>query len=96
MTVTGSCKTASRKTISHRELRNNSAEILRAVAAGESFVVTNHGSPVAVLTPLAAPEYGGLSVQRADRSRQMRELEPADGRPDETTAESLNVLRGEG
>ncbi|MSV74139.1 MAG: type II toxin-antitoxin system prevent-host-death family antitoxin, partial [Actinobacteria bacterium] len=46
MAVTVSCKTASRKAISHRELRNNSAEILRAVAAGESFVVTNHGSPV--------------------------------------------------
>ncbi len=30
------------KTVSHRELRNNSAGILRAVAAGESFIVTNH------------------------------------------------------
>ena len=86
---------SNRNTVSHRELRNNSAEILRAVAAGESFVVTNHGSPVAVLAPVGGPDYGGLSVQRADRSRQMRELEPADGRPDETTAESLNVLRGE-
>lgn len=95
MAVTVSCKTVSRKTISHRELRNNSAEILRAVAAGESFVVTNHGSPVAVLTPLAAPEYGGLSVQRADRSRQMRELEPAEGRVDETTAESIDFLRAD-
>ena len=96
MAVTVSCKTASRKAISHRELRNNSAEILRAVAAGESFVVTNHGAAVAVLAPVGGPDYGGLSVQRADRSRQMRELEPAEGRVDETTAESLNVLRGEG
>ena len=95
MTVTASRKTVSRKTISHRELRNNSAEILRAVAAGESFVVTNHGSAVAVLTPIAAPEYGGLSVQRADRSRKMRDLEPADGRLDETTAESIDFLRAD-
>lgn len=87
---------SNRNTVSHRELRNNSGEILRAVADGASFVITNHGLAVAVLAPIAAPVYGGLSVQRADRSRQMRELEPADGRPDETTAESLKVLRGEG
>lgn len=37
--------------ISHRELRNNSAEILRRVAAGESFEVTNHGQVVAELSP---------------------------------------------
>lgn len=37
--------------IAHRELRNNSAEILRRVAAGESFEITNHGKVVAVLQP---------------------------------------------
>lgn len=37
--------------ITHRELRNNSADVLRRVAAGESFEVTNHGSVVAVLGP---------------------------------------------
>ena len=68
---------------------------LRAVAAGESFIVTNHGLAVAVLTPIAAPDYGGLSVQRADRTRRIRELEPAEGRLDETTAESIEFLRGE-
>lgn len=95
MSVTVSRETVSCRTISHRELRNNSAEILRAVSAGESFVVTNHGSAVAVLTPIAAPEYGGLSVQRADRARKMRDLEPADGRLDETTAESIDFLRAD-
>ncbi len=95
MTVAASAKTASAKNVSHRELRNNSAEILRAVAAGESFIVTNHGLAVAVLTPIAAPDYGGLSVQRADRTRRIRELEPAEGRLDETTAESIEFLRGE-
>lgn len=40
--------------IAHRELRNNSAEILRRVAAGESFEITNHGEVVAVLQPPAA------------------------------------------
>lgn len=39
------------RTISHRELRNNSAEVLRAVAAGETIEVTNHGEVAAVLVP---------------------------------------------
>ncbi len=40
------------RTISQRELRNNSGEVLRAVAAGESMVITNHGQPAALLTPV--------------------------------------------
>lgn len=39
-------------TISHREMRNNSADVLRRVEAGESFVVTNHGRPVAQIEPV--------------------------------------------
>lgn len=38
-------------TIPHRELRNNSAELLRRAAAGESFEVTNNGRVVAMLVP---------------------------------------------
>ncbi len=50
------------KTISHRELRNNSGEVLRAVAAGESFIVTNNGEPVAELRPVNVHPFGGLNV----------------------------------
>lgn len=39
-------------TISHREMRNNSAEVLRRVEAGETIIVTNHGRPVAQLGPV--------------------------------------------
>lgn len=39
------------KTISQRELRNDSGEVMRRVAAGESFVVTRRGIPVADLLP---------------------------------------------
>jgi prevent-host-death family protein len=39
-------------TISHGELRKNSADVLRRVEAGEKFVVTNHGEPVAELSPI--------------------------------------------
>ena len=44
-------------TISHRELRNNSADILRRVSAGESFDVSNNGVVVAHLSPPEAPRY---------------------------------------
>ncbi|WP_166984118.1 type II toxin-antitoxin system Phd/YefM family antitoxin [Paramicrobacterium fandaimingii] len=42
-------------TISHRELRNNSADVLRRVAAGEAMEVTNRGVVVAHLSPTATP-----------------------------------------
>lgn len=37
--------------IPQRELRNNNAEVLKRVAAGESFVVTRNGEPVADVVP---------------------------------------------
>lgn len=51
------------RSIAHRELRNNSGEVLRRVAAGEAFEVTNHGEVVAVLLPVPAPDRA-LSVVR--------------------------------
>jgi prevent-host-death family protein len=39
-------------TIGQRELRNDNARIIDAVAAGQSFVVTRHGTPVAELRPV--------------------------------------------
>lgn len=35
-------------------MRNNSAEVLRAVEAGETVQVTNHGRVVAVMSPPGA------------------------------------------
>jgi prevent-host-death family protein len=40
------------KTIAQRELRNDNAKVIAAVAAGESFVVTRNGVPVAELRPI--------------------------------------------
>lgn len=40
-------------TIAQRELRNDSADILRRVEAGEEFLVTRNGTPVAELRPAA-------------------------------------------
>ena len=40
------------KTIAQRELRNENAKIIDAVTAGETFVVTRNGEPVAELRPI--------------------------------------------
>ncbi|MFD5826961.1 type II toxin-antitoxin system Phd/YefM family antitoxin [Lentzea sp. NPDC060358] len=42
------------KAIGQRELRNDNAEIMRRVEAGESFVVTRNNKPVAQLSPYHA------------------------------------------
>ncbi len=42
------------KTIAQRELRNENAKVIDAVTAGETFIVTRNGEPVAELRPLRA------------------------------------------
>jgi len=39
------------ESVSHREMRNNSGELLRRVAEGESVLITNGGVPAAVMVP---------------------------------------------
>ena len=41
------------RTITQRELRNDSAAILREVQAGRTLIVTRNGSPVAELRPVS-------------------------------------------
>ena len=55
------------ETISQRELRNDNAEIMRRVEAGESFVVTRNGRPVADLVPHEVPP------KRRKTGREMQE-----------------------
>ncbi|OBI11930.1 prevent-host-death protein [Mycobacterium sp. E2327] len=42
------------RTIAQRELRNDNARVIEAVASGETFVVTRNGEPVAELRPIRA------------------------------------------
>lgn len=80
------------KTISQRELRNDNAEVVRAVEAGETFTVTRRGVPVAELGPVG-------------HEREVRPARPATRRltfsqlrrvPSEvSTAEVLDDLRGD-
>jgi prevent-host-death family protein len=39
------------ESVSQREMRNNSGELLRRVAEGESVLITNGGVPAAVMVP---------------------------------------------
>jgi prevent-host-death family protein len=40
------------RVVPQRELRNNIAKVIEAVAAGQSFRITRNGSPVAELSPV--------------------------------------------
>lgn len=68
------------RTISHRELRNNSAAVLRAVGAGETIEVTNHGEVAAVLVPPSLTPYerlvaaGKVREPRKDRLVDLRNI----------------------
>jgi prevent-host-death family protein len=86
------------RVITHRELRNNSSEVLRAVQAGEIIEVTNHGSAAAILVPPSLTPYERLLAAGKVR---LTEVQPVDLRciprasQETTTAEVLADLRGD-
>lgn len=55
------------ETLSHRELRNQSAEVLRRVQAGATYEITNHGTVVAVISPVPMSDEAGLRIRPAKR-----------------------------
>jgi prevent-host-death family protein len=79
--------------IAQRELRNNNADILNRVEAGESFVVTRNGVAVADVVPHSAdsnppmfPSTKDLTARRRvardsepDRDAWVRDIREADG-----------------
>jgi prevent-host-death family protein len=56
------------RTVTHREMRNSSGEILRAVAAGESIQVSNNGQVAAVISPPNGDALSRLEDQGQARS----------------------------
>ena len=59
------------RTIAQRELRNENAKVIEAVTAGETFIVTRHGEPVAELRPAeltAGPHLATDAVNRRPSS----------------------------
>ncbi|QAY73632.1 type II toxin-antitoxin system prevent-host-death family antitoxin [Agromyces protaetiae] len=85
-------------TISHREMRNNSAEVLRRVESGETITVTNRGRAVAQLIPMPDSVLDELEargqLRRATKPlSSLRGLHPV--QLDESTEEILADLRGD-
>ncbi|MGH3544388.1 MAG: type II toxin-antitoxin system Phd/YefM family antitoxin [Mycobacteriales bacterium] len=62
--------------ITQRELRNQTPEIMRAVENGESFTLTRNGTPIADITPHIRP--GRRSMTGAQVLAAGRELLPID------------------
>lgn len=52
------------ETVTVRDLRNHSAEVLARVADGESLIVTKDGAPVAQVVPLPRRRLSTAEVQR--------------------------------
>lgn len=87
------------RTISHRELRNHSSEVLRAVSGGETIEVTNHGEVAAVLVPPTLDPYERLvaagKVQEPRRDRKVDLRRVARAVAPAPTADILADLRGD-
>lgn len=81
------------RSIPHRELRNNSAAVLREVKAGETLEITNHGEVVAILSPPPASGLPPLQVIPARRPGSFADIKRVKiSRP---SIEILDELRGE-
>lgn len=79
--------------VSHRELRNNSSDLLRAAARGESHTITNNGVPVARLVPLDARPVAPVPTKPAVRRGGFTALPRH--RVAESVASALDELRAE-
>jgi prevent-host-death family protein len=78
------------RVITQRELRNDSAAVLREVQAGHTLVVTRNGTPIAELRPLPPRRFVPRAViadaaahaPRVDFKRQRKDLDAVvDPRP---------------
>jgi prevent-host-death family protein len=74
--------------IASRELRNDTAGVLRRVEAGESLTITTNGRPVAQLVPLPRARRTGMS--RAELISLLNEAQADPGLRDD-----LRELAGE-
>lgn len=69
------------RVISQRELRNNSATIMDAVAAGETFHITRNGVAVAELCPLVR-QRRLTAAELVDRHKKLPRVDHAELRPE--------------
>jgi prevent-host-death family protein len=85
------------ESVSQREMRNRSGDLLRRVAQGESVLVTNNGAPAAMIVPVSSDARSRLVAAgrlRAGTGLNVAAL-PAPVRSAQSTAELLDEDRGE-
>lgn len=61
------------KSIPERELRNENAKVIDAVANGATFIVTRNGEPVAELCPIQSVRKTFISRQDLSRNAGVRD-----------------------
>lgn len=81
------------ESLSQRELRNDSGRVLRAVAEGQSFVLTNRGVPVGRIVPLDAPAATLPIARAAKRVGGWATLTPQPTENDRPMSRVLDELR---
>lgn len=79
------------RTISQRELRNNSGEIVRGLGRGESYRLTSRGVVVGMVTPVTRTALEESTLREGDQNMTF----PAGMRRQENTTEVLQELRAE-
>ncbi len=79
------------RTISQRELRNDSGAVMREVQQGATFRVTSRGAPIATLAPLATATLDELIVREGTQDMTFPTGVVVPERTDEVLAE---VRRG--
>ena len=87
------------KEITHRQMRNDSGEVLRRVGAGETILVTNSGLPAAVIGPPPEDVFSLLSAQgqvRGALKSPTTLLAITRRKTTRTTAEIIAEVRGHG
>lgn len=65
--------------VASRELRNDTAGLLRRVEAGEKIVITRRGKPVADLVPHRAESRRGLTPAEVIEIREIASADPTWG-----------------
>lgn len=83
------------ESVSHREMRNRSGEILRRVEAGESFEITNHGRPAARIVPADGGSLDAL-ITRGDARGARRTIDALSGIRRSTSTRSSRDLVDDG
>lgn len=79
------------RSISQRELRNDSGEVMRQVARGASFRVTSRGEPIALLAPIDSRAGDDLTLRRGTQEMSF----PPGVHAAATTDAALAELRGD-